>query len=174
VDTLIRAAAELGQHSDRLTVTLAGAVTGTKAYIEEVRSLVAELPSSVHVDWRENLPRRESAELLRAHKVCVIPSLWDEPFGLVAIEALATGTPLVATATGGMAEFLDHERNALIFARGDATALAAAVRRVLSDTALATRLRREGLEDAAGFRLVDSLERIRQHLLTSVPSLSRQ
>jgi glycosyltransferase involved in cell wall biosynthesis len=63
-----------------------------------------------------------------------------EPFGMIVLEALAAGTPVVASDSGGPAEIVEHGRSGLLFPTGDAEALANAVLRVLDNTALADRL----------------------------------
>jgi glycogen synthase len=78
----------------------------------------------------------------------LFPVTWQEPWGLVPLEAMAVGRPVVATATGGAAEYLVDEHNALVVAPGDADALAAAVRRLAEDGSLRERLREGGAETA--------------------------
>jgi glycosyltransferase involved in cell wall biosynthesis len=69
----------------------------------------------------------------------VVPSVWPEPFGLVGIEAMARGRPVVAVNHGGIPEWLEHGETGFL---ADATpaALAAALRPVLEDHQLARRL----------------------------------
>ena len=62
----------------------------------------------------------------------MIPSLY-EPFGIVALEALAAGAPLVAAAAGGLAEVLEGTGAGLLYPPGDAAGLASALERVLTD-----------------------------------------
>lgn len=91
----------------------------------------------------------------------VFPSVWDEPFGLVPLEAMACGTPVITTGTGGSAEFLVDGRTCLRFAPGDAVGLAAAVRRMASSEDLRRHLVERGWDMAAELtldHLVDSLE----------------
>lgn len=80
----------------------------------------------------------------RRATVGVVPSLWPEPFGLVAIEAMAAGCPLVASSVGGLAEILADDHGVLVPA-GDPAALADAVGALLTDeprrVALAERAR---------------------------------
>jgi hypothetical protein len=85
----------------------------------------------------------ERAELPAAYAdadVMVFPSTWAEPFGLVPVEAMACGTPVVATRVGGSAEFLHDGGNCLAVPPADPGALAAAIRRLAGDEALRRRL----------------------------------
>ena len=76
--------------------------------------------------------------------VVAFPVEWAEPWGLVPLEAMAVGRPVVATGRGGSGEYLEHERNALLFEAGDAGALGAALCRLAGDEALRERLRQGG------------------------------
>ncbi len=73
----------------------------------------------------------------------VIPSLY-EPFGVVALEALASGAPLVVADTGGLAELVGGTGSALLFEPGNAEHLADCIERVLTDQELADRLVERG------------------------------
>jgi glycosyltransferase involved in cell wall biosynthesis len=85
-----------------------------------------------------------SRQQLRDHycgaDVVVFPSEWPEPFGLVPLEAMACGTPVVATGTGGSGEFLEDGVNCLLFTPGDPDALAKALSRLAEDPALRSRI----------------------------------
>lgn len=78
----------------------------------------------------------------------VFPVEWEEPWGLVPLEAMGCGRPVIATGTGGSGEYLRDGENALLFEPGDAEALAACVRRLAGDEALRSRLRAGGLATA--------------------------
>jgi glycosyltransferase involved in cell wall biosynthesis len=69
-----------------------------------------------------------------------VPSVWAEPFGLVAIEAMAAGTPVIASATGGLVEIVEHCRTGLLVSPNSVDGLAAAMRALDGDDALARRL----------------------------------
>jgi glycosyltransferase involved in cell wall biosynthesis len=71
--------------------------------------------------------------------VSVFPSLY-EPFGLVALEAMAAGSPVVAARTGGLAETIRHNADGLLVHPGSASALAKAICRLLAEPAIAARL----------------------------------
>lgn len=68
-------------------------------------------------------------EIMSRAGVVVCPSMWDEPFGMVAAEAQAVGTPVVAFRRGGLEEVVDDGRTGFLVAPGDIAAAAAAVRK---------------------------------------------
>lgn len=88
----------------------------------------------------------------------LFPSAWDEPFGLVPVEAMACSTPVVATGTGGSAEFLTDGANCLRFRAGDAAGLAAALRRLAESAELRQRVVSGGTATARALT-VDRLAR---------------
>jgi len=96
--------------------------------------------------------QRERSELLAEYEACdavVFPVRWDEPWGLVPLEAMARGRPVVATGRGGSAEYLRDGENCLRFEADDAEALAAPLRRLATDRELRSRLREGGFATAA-------------------------
>lgn len=81
-----------------------------------------------------HLPDRELAATLAAVRAVVLPSLY-EPFGMVALEAAAAGTPLVASTAGGLGEVVRDGITGVSFAPGDVAGIAGAVGTVLADPA---------------------------------------
>lgn len=84
--------------------------------------------------------RDDVPDLLRGSMANVVPSLWLEAFGNAAAEALACGVPVIASATGGLKEIVDHEGNGLLVPPGDAFALADALSRLNQDADLRQRM----------------------------------
>lgn len=80
--------------------------------------------------------RLDIQNLYRTADIVVVPSRWDEPFGLINIEAGAARRPVVASRVGGIPEVIRHGENGFLFERGDAETLAAHVARLLRDPAL--------------------------------------
>jgi glycosyltransferase involved in cell wall biosynthesis len=68
-----------------------------------------------------------------------MPSLWDEAFGLVVVEAMAAGKPVVVTASGAMPQLVAHGAG-LVVPKRDEVAMAGAIGRLLDDDALRARL----------------------------------
>jgi glycogen(starch) synthase len=92
--------------------------------------------------------------LYRIADVCVVPSIY-EPFGLVALEAMASGCPCIVADTGGLREVVPHEEAGLRFRARDPVALGEMVERLLSDSGLHQRLVAEASEHVLRFDWAD-------------------
>jgi glycosyltransferase involved in cell wall biosynthesis len=108
------------------------------------------------------LPRKQVLELFRAADASLLSSAWEN-FPHTVVEALAVGTPVIATRTGGVAEVLEDGGNGLVVEPGDVDALAVAIERFFSDPELAARLRANAAPSVADYsrdRVYSRLERI--------------
>jgi glycosyltransferase involved in cell wall biosynthesis len=124
VDVLIRAAR---------SVEMELVICGSGKRLEALRKLAARLGVGERVRFAGWLGAEQLAHELAEASVVAIPSLWPEPFGLVGIEALAAGRPVVASATGGVEDWLDPGRTGLSVPAGDIGALAGALAELLDD-----------------------------------------
>jgi glycosyltransferase involved in cell wall biosynthesis len=127
---------------------------------------VEELALRGRVRFLGALPRERVLELFRAADGTVLSSSWEN-FPHTVVEALAVGTPVLATTTGGVAEVVSDGVNGLLVPVGDAQALAAAMRRYVEDTELQAHLRSGASESVAQYapehvfgELVETLERV--------------
>lgn len=93
-------------------------------------------------------PPQLAAEYARADAV-LFPVEWAEPWGLVPLEAMAVGRPVIATGTGGSGEYLRDGENCLLVEPASPDQLRAAVARLAGDPDLRARLREGGLATAA-------------------------
>jgi glycogen(starch) synthase len=141
------AVAALAGLPPQATLTIVG--DGDAAHLRALRRQVEDAALEGRVRLRPGLARSELIALYDGHDVLLFPVRWDEPWGLVPLEAMARGRPVVATGTGGSAEYLRDGENALLVPRGDGGALAGAVRRLAADGALRARLRAGGPPTAA-------------------------
>jgi len=137
--------------------------TGETAYVKNLESLASAPDIAGRVKFRGRVPRRELAEIYRSSDIMLFTSIWDEPFGLTNLEAMASGTSLVSTTCGGPGEFLKDGINALTFAAGNAASLASSIERLMDDPALCRSIAREGLrtvhEDFSMQRYARDLEK---------------
>jgi glycosyltransferase involved in cell wall biosynthesis len=115
---------------------------------QRLRDRARELGVAERVRFAGHRDRHEIAAAYAAADAVLFPVIWEEPWGLVPLEAMAKGRPVVATGRGGSGEYLRDGENCVLFEAGDARALAAAVERLAGDGALRERLRAGGLETA--------------------------
>jgi glycosyltransferase involved in cell wall biosynthesis len=146
IDTAIEALEHLPAEA-RLTVVGGG----DERHLRELRELVAARSLERRVRFLRP-PRGELPSCYAEADVTVFPVRWVEPFGLVPLESMAVGTPVVATGLGGSAEYLRDRANCLLYdVEGGPPALARAVLELARDEELRARVRRQGLATAARF-----------------------
>ena len=97
-------------------------VVGEGPMEPELKKLVTRLKLDHRVQFFGN--QRNVAPYMQAADCFVCPSLWEEAVGLVNIEALASGLPVLASRTGGIPEFIDDKVTGLLFKPGDDLGLA--------------------------------------------------
>jgi phosphatidyl-myo-inositol alpha-mannosyltransferase len=105
------------------------------------------------ISWLGRIDDAEKFGRLRGASVFCAPSLHGESFGVVLIEAMAAQTPVVASALDGYRNVATDGVDALLVEPGDATALASALARVLTNSTLAARLRTAGAARAEDFSM---------------------
>jgi glycogen(starch) synthase len=131
------------------TLTIAGG--GPEAEVQRLRALAEELRVGHRIAWLGPRGRAELPQLYADHDAVLFPVIWAEPFGLVPLEAMGIGRPVVATGRGGSGEYLRDGENCLLHTAEDAGALAAAVERLANDDALVSQLRAGGQRTAARY-----------------------
>jgi glycosyltransferase involved in cell wall biosynthesis len=87
------------------------------------------------LEMRGWVDRAELDESLRRAWAVVVPSLWEEPLGLIAIEAIVRGVPVVASASGGLVEVIEPGRTGSLVPVGDREALRAALQDIATGAA---------------------------------------
>jgi glycosyltransferase involved in cell wall biosynthesis len=149
VDVLLEAHARLSPRAPLLLL-------GTRAQ---------DLPRALPLDVTAiaGAPSQQVMAAWRRCAVAVVPSRWPEPLGQVALEAMAAGRPVVASAVGGLLDLISHEETGLLVPPGDSAALAEAISRLLEDGALRSRLGEAARTRADRYRVsvvTDRLEEI--------------
>jgi glycosyltransferase involved in cell wall biosynthesis len=143
---------------DEATLTIVG--SGNDQYLASLRRMVSEKG----LDDRVTFDRRRRSELPSLYAdadAILFPVRWNEPFGLVPLEAMAVGRPVVASGRGGSGEFLEDGANCLIFEPTDgAGELAQRVHMLAADPALRERLRLGGERTVEAIRDARFNERV--------------
>jgi glycogen(starch) synthase len=121
---------------------------GDRSHLAELRALAASLGVADRVRF-DAVERSELRDRYLAADCTLFPVVWDEPFGIVPLEAMASGSPVVATGRGGSGEHHEHDVNALLVPTNDPHAIAAAVRLLASGPGRRRRLVTAGLATAA-------------------------
>jgi glycosyltransferase involved in cell wall biosynthesis len=163
--TLVRAFARVAPSAPdaRLVIAGDGPLAG------ELRQLVTTLGLSQRVELTGRLSRPVVEERFDAAWVQAVPTRFEEPFGLVAAEAMMRGTAVVASSSGGLPEVVDDGVSGLLVPPGDERALADALGALLQDRDRADRLGRNGriaaLERFRADRFVDDLAAVHRRLV---------
>jgi D-inositol-3-phosphate glycosyltransferase len=162
-DVLLRAVSLLLEQSpdlrSRLVVPVVGGPSGTGLeHPELLAELAAELGIDDVVRFVPPVPPAELAVWDAAASVVAVPS-YNESFGLVAAEAQAAGTPVIAAAVGGLTTVVADGESGLLLDTHDPAAWADALRRVLLDDALRARLSAGARDRSALFSWEQTAER---------------
>jgi D-inositol-3-phosphate glycosyltransferase len=163
-DVVLRAVASLARSSpdlaEGLTVAFIGGPSGTgRADPDQLTELSSELGIAHLVRLEPPCPQPELADWYRAASVVMVPS-YSESFGLVAVEAQACGTPVIAASVGGLRTAVRDGVSGILVDGHDPAAYARVLRGVLASPRLRDRLARGAVAHAAGFgweRTVDEL-----------------
>jgi glycogen synthase len=149
-------------------LTIVGGNNGQAQYVEEMKRLVDSFALWEHVEFTSLLPRRDLSGVYRNHDIFIFPSVWEEPFSIAVLEAMASGLAVVGTHTGGSPEVMNDEVNSLVFPKGDAQSCATRVLRLLGDANLCESLRRAGRRTVEEkFPLGRAIDRIEEALLAA-------
>jgi glycogen(starch) synthase len=133
-------------------------VAGSGTHEQELHRQAEELGLMDHGTFLGWIGDDVLHSLYRIADVCVVPSIY-EPFGLVALEAMASGCPCIVADTGGLREVVPDGEVGLRFRSHDPVALAEVTERVLTDGELGKRLIAEAHEHVRRFDWADVAER---------------
>jgi phosphatidyl-myo-inositol dimannoside synthase len=141
VDDLIRAVAQLQTKFPRLCL----AAVGDGDDLPRLEKIARDLGVSESIRFLTNLSREEIAACYARSEIFALPST-GEGFGLVFLEAMAFGKPLIGTAHGGITDIIENRVNGLLVPAGDLKSLVDALAELLENESLRMELGRRGAE----------------------------
>ena len=161
LDVAVRALAALGRPDARLVVVGGASGVGGTAEVGRVDKLIAALGVADQLRMVDPVPHHLLSTYYRAADVVLVPSR-SESFGLVALEAAACGTPVVAAAVGGLLTLVEHGRTGFLVEGRDPEAFAAHAEQILRSPALAEDLSRQAAQRARGYTWSTAAGRLRR------------
>jgi D-inositol-3-phosphate glycosyltransferase len=161
LDVAVRALAELDDPTAVLVVVGGASGRDGRAEVERIEKLAAALGVSERVRFAAPQPHHMLSTFYRAADVVLVPSR-SESFGLVALEAAACGTPVVAAAVGGLRTLVEHGRTGFLVEGRDPTVFAAYAEQVLTNPPLAAELSAQAEHRARDFTWSTAAGRLRR------------
>jgi D-inositol-3-phosphate glycosyltransferase len=161
LDVAVRALAELDDPTAVLVVVGGASGRDGRAEVERIEKLAAALGVSERVRFAAPQPHHMLSTFYRAADVVLVPSR-SESFGLVALEAAACGTPVVAAAVGGLRTLVEHGRTGFLVDGRDPTVFAAYAEQVLTNPPLAAELSARAAHRARDFTWSTAAGRLRR------------
>ena len=161
LDVAVRALAELDDATAVLLVVGGASGVGGSREVERIEKLAADLGVGERVRFAPPQPHHMLSTYYRAADVVLVPSR-SESFGLVALEAAACGTPVVAAAVGGLRTLVDHGRTGFLVDGRDPAVYAAYTDQILGNRALADLLSAQAAARARDFTWSTAAGRLRR------------
>lgn len=119
-------------------------IDGDGPVLKELKKKASVLKLDDRVEFTGWLPPAQHWDLFRRSNVVVVPSLWPEPFGLVGIEAMSFGKPVIAFNVGGIPDWLTHDETGFLIEPYNVEAMAEKIDALLDHPDLAKRLGENG------------------------------
>jgi glycosyltransferase involved in cell wall biosynthesis len=164
IDLLLYAAKILAQRGERFQLAICGPTLWGDHYGEVCRKIAEEL--RINVMWRRFVPDDVRTALFSLARAIVYPSIHREPFGMVAAEAAAHGTPAIVPDHGGVASAIEAngESAGVRFESWNSGDLADQIMRLLNDGDLHARLSAAGPRVAEHYSIANLTDRVLQHI----------
>ena len=136
--------------------------------LESIAKRLGVFESTQFLGW---MNQSELSKELFTARAMIVPSVWQEPFGLVAVEAMMHGVPVIASDVGGLREIVVDQESGYLVAPGDHFKMAERISTLLSDRPLAKKMGQKGLERAnllfSASRMAEDYEEIYMNVVTN-------
>ena len=159
VDLLIKALPALVKKDSNTMLLLIGPDNG---HYPAYKKMARELKVEQNMKWLGRVSDIEKRQALAACEVFILPSIY-ESFGIVLIEAMAAGKPVIAAESPGPIEIIEHEKNGILIPKNSVQSIVTQTSRIFDDKILAEKIGRNGKEKVqATYRashLIDNVEK---------------
>lgn len=143
-------------------------------YVQSLKKRITELSLNESIRFIPALPRSNMPAIYEDHDILIFPSIWEEPFSITILEAMASGLSVVSTPTGGSIEILRDGENSLVFEPGNQEHLADKVQILLNHEDIYHRIRLNGQEIVrSNYTLENTVDSI-ENLLYEIIEAKRQ
>lgn len=135
--------------------------SGDEAYIKKLKKKVEAENLQKIVRFIGKIPHNEVLGLYKDYDILLFTSIWEEPFGMTVLEAMAEGLPVIAARVGGVPEIINDRENGLLVAPNDASSFCQALKSLIENQFLYKKIR------LAGLRIVQE-KFLREHILNQI------
>jgi glycosyltransferase involved in cell wall biosynthesis len=156
VDTLVDALGRLHEAGIDFSAEIAGDAPDAD-FLADLRQRITTRGMDGKVGFTGFLDRTGLAALFARSNVLVFPSIFNEPFGISQVEALASGLVVVSSGTGGAKEIVRDGIDGLLFSPGNSASLTAQLDRLAREPGLMAHLQKQGQERAAQFSVEEAV-----------------
>lgn len=118
---------------------------GNPEFIAYLNKLVKNLKLGGVVKFRGKMSREDVIKEYSKYDILVVPSIWEEPFGIIILEAMSQGIPVVATNVGGIPEIISDKEDGILVAPNDPIAMAEKIKELLEDPGLVRKVSINGI-----------------------------
>ncbi|MBY0149081.1 glycosyltransferase family 4 protein [Neobacillus niacini] len=112
VHHILEAMPEIIKADPSIKLIIAGSPLGHRAYSDHLKNLAESIKD--HVVFTSFIPNDKIHEMFQISDLLLVPSAQNEAFGLVNLEAMSTGTPVIATKSGGIPEIIEHGKTGFL------------------------------------------------------------
>ena len=165
---LIEALSRVHDRGVDFSCSLAGTSTDER-FVDQLKKSIVASGMEDKIDFAGFLPREKLKEFFARHNVLAFPSVFQEPFGISQVEAMAAGLTVVSSGTGGAKEIIEHGKSGLIFESENSESLARELLWLSENPEKWREIAREGQKRAMKeFDIEKSVDRLEQEFSTLI------
>jgi len=145
VDTGIEAVGNLTKKCGMKKVTLHIIGDGDKEYTKELHALIRNLDLKNHIKFIGKLQHDKVLQEYSNYNILLVPSIWDA-FGVIVIESMSQGVPVIASKVGGIPELIKNEETGLLVTQGNPEEMAEAIKKLVHNPSLYEKISSNGIK----------------------------